>query len=48
MTVEEHLKLYAKIKDIKNNISNTEIDEILSDIDLLHKKKYKAKFLSGG
>ena len=42
------MKLYGKIKGVKDEISNKEIDEILSDIDLLHKKKYKAKFLSGG
>ncbi len=27
---------------------NQEIDQVLKDIDLFHKKKYQAKFLSGG
>lgn len=38
LTVEEHLKLYANVKGVYYNIDN-EIDEVLNDIDLLHKKK---------
>ena len=47
MTVEEHLILYAKLKGVKENINN-EIEEVLKDIDLYHKKNYIAKNLSGG
>lgn len=38
LTVEEHLKLYANVKGVFNNLEG-EIDEVLTDIDLLHKKK---------
>ena len=47
MTVREHLKLYAKIKGVTKDI-NSEIEEVLKDIDLFHKIDYKAKLLSGG
>jgi ATP-binding cassette subfamily A (ABC1) protein 3 len=47
LTVKEHLELYARLKGIKGNFES-EIDEILSDLDLLHKKNYLAGKLSGG
>ena len=47
MTVSEHLQLYAGLKGVKKNI-NSQIDEVLKDIDLYHKKDYIAKNLSGG
>ena len=50
LTVYEHLYLYAKIKGAKGTKKeiNEQIDEILSDIDLLDKKNYFAGMLSGG
>lgn len=47
LTVAEHLELYARIKGVTGEIE-AEIDEILGDIDLLHKKNYLAGNLSGG
>ena len=47
LTVAEHLELYARIKGTTGEIK-AEIDEILGDIDLLHKKNYLAGNLSGG
>ena len=47
MTVQEHLTLYAGLKGVTKNI-NSQIDEVLKDIDLYHKKNYIAKNLSGG
>ena len=38
LTVEEHLILYANVKGVYKNLDG-EIDEVLKDIDLLHKKK---------
>jgi len=43
LTVGEHVKLFAGIKGIK-----VDVDEILKDIDLLHKKNNFPKQLSGG
>ena len=47
MTVEEHLRFYSKLKGFTHNIDE-EMDIILKDIDLYHKKKQQAKHLSGG
>ena len=47
LTVKEHLILYAKIKGVHEKI-NEEIDSLLTDLDLLPKKNYQARFLSGG
>jgi len=50
LTVYEHLKLYANIKNNKDSSKNIEeeIDELLHDIDLFDKKNYFAGRLSGG
>lgn len=47
LTVKEHLQMYATIKGVKKNIDQ-EIDEVLQDIDLYHKRKALASSLSGG
>lgn len=47
MTVDEHLRFYAKVKGVEHDI-NEEMDTILHDIDLFHKKKQQARNLSGG
>ena len=47
MTVAEHLRLYATLKGVEGDIEE-EIDSVLNDIDLLNKKDYPAKNLSGG
>jgi len=43
LSVEEHIKFYAELKNI-----TVDVDEVLSEIDLLHQKKMKAAKLSGG
>lgn len=43
LTLAEHVRLFAGIKNVKVNI-----DEILRDIDLLDKKNNYPKQLSGG
>ncbi|ORX78160.1 P-loop containing nucleoside triphosphate hydrolase protein [Anaeromyces robustus] len=43
LTVKEHINFYAKLKEIK-----VDMDEILTEIDLIHQKKMKAADLSGG
>jgi len=43
LTVEDHIKFYADLKDV-----SVDVDEVLTDIDLIHQKKLKAKKLSGG
>jgi len=43
LTVEQHIKFYAELKNITVNI-----DEVLRDIDLIHQKKLQASKLSGG
>jgi len=43
LTVEDHIKFYADLKDVK-----VDVDEVLTDIDLIHQKKLKASKLSGG
>jgi len=42
-TVEQHIKFYAELKDIR-----VDVDEVLNDIDLIQQKKLKASKLSGG
>jgi len=43
LTVEQHIKFYAELKNTK-----VDIDKILDSVDLLHQKKNKAGKLSGG
>jgi ATP-binding cassette subfamily A (ABC1) protein 5 len=43
LSVEEHIRFYAELKNIK-----VDVDEVLKDIDLLHQKEMKAVKLSGG
>jgi len=43
LTVSEHIKFYADLKNITVNI-----DEVLTDIDLIQQKNLKASKLSGG
>lgn len=52
LTCKEHLVLYSTIKSKEGKIdpvaAEKEIDDILSDLDLLDKKDYPASKLSGG
>jgi len=48
LTVYEHLKLFANIKNSKHKQIENEIDQILKDIDLFDKKNFFAGKLSGG
>jgi len=43
LTVEDHIKFYAELKNV-----TVDVDEVLRDIDLIHQKKLKASKLSGG
>ena len=43
LTVEQHINFYADLKDVK-----VDVDEVLTDIDLIHQKNLKASKLSGG
>ncbi|ORX76945.1 P-loop containing nucleoside triphosphate hydrolase protein [Anaeromyces robustus] len=43
LTVEEHIKFFAQLKEITVNV-----DEVLIEIDLIHQKKMKVGDLSGG
>jgi len=43
LTVEDHIKFYAQLKNI-----TVDVDEVLTDIDLIQQKNLKAKKLSGG
>jgi len=48
LTPREHLQFFARIRGIKTNVINTEVDTILSDIDLKEKADAIASTLSGG
>lgn len=48
LTVEEHLFLYGTIKGVNKSIVKQEIDHLLKELDLLHKKNFLAMNLSGG
>jgi len=43
LTVEEHIKFYAELRNVKVNI-----DEVLKEVDLTEQKNTKASKLSGG
>jgi len=43
LTVEDHINFYANLKNVKVNV-----DEVLSELDLLQQKKLKSSKLSGG
>jgi ABC-type multidrug transport system ATPase subunit len=43
LTVEDHINFYANLKSIK-----VDVDEVLSELDLLQQKKLKTSKLSGG
>ena len=50
LTVQEHMELYYEIKTKSDNLLSMkeQIEKILTDIDLNHKKDYMAGKLSGG
>jgi len=50
LTVQEHMELYYEIKSKTDNMISMQdqIEKILRDIDLYHKKDYWAGKLSGG
>ena len=48
LTVEEHLNLFAQFKGINSDDLDSEIDQLLSDLDMLDKKKFLSDNLSGG
>jgi ABC-2 type transport system ATP-binding protein len=48
MTAEEHLYMFAKLKNVPEEIIDRKIDEMLSFVDLLNEKKLKVKNFSGG
>jgi len=43
LTVEDHINFYANLKNVK-----VDVDEVLSELDLLQQKKLKSSKLSGG
>jgi len=43
LTVEDHIKFYAELKNV-----TVDVDEVLKDIDLIQQKQLKASKLSGG
>ncbi|ORX49210.1 P-loop containing nucleoside triphosphate hydrolase protein [Piromyces finnis] len=43
LTVEDHIKFIADLKDVQ-----VDVDEVLTEIDLIHQKNLKASKLSGG
>ena len=48
LTVEEHLILFANIKQMDPSIINGSVDEIMTDVGLNDKRYAKTKTLSGG
>ncbi|XP_055884282.1 phospholipid-transporting ATPase ABCA1-like isoform X3 [Biomphalaria glabrata] len=48
LTVEEHIWFYARLKGRSAEDVNKEIDEMIRDVGLPHKRKEKAENLSGG
>ncbi|XP_052825678.1 phospholipid-transporting ATPase ABCA7 isoform X2 [Octopus bimaculoides] len=48
LTVEEHLWFYAKLRGRKSKYLSVEIDKMMHDVGLLHKRKEPSKNLSGG
>ncbi|XP_018099248.1 phospholipid-transporting ATPase ABCA1 isoform X2 [Xenopus laevis] len=48
LTVEEHIWFYARLKGLSEEKVKTEMEQMLNDVGLPHKKKYKTSQLSGG
>lgn len=48
LTVEEHLWFYAKLKGAQSKCLSSEIDKMIADVDLVHKRKELSTNLSGG
>ncbi|XP_062865086.1 phospholipid-transporting ATPase ABCA1 [Trichomycterus rosablanca] len=48
LTVEEHIYFYARLKGRSSKEVNQEIDQIIKDVGLPHKRKELSKNLSGG
>lgn len=48
LTVEEHIYFYSRLKGRSREEVKTEIDQIIKDVGLPHKRKEFAKNLSGG
>jgi hypothetical protein len=47
LTVEEHIYFYARLKGRSRDEVKTEMDQMIKDVGLLHKRKELAKNLSG-
>uniref|UniRef100_A0A8B9LWR9 P-type phospholipid transporter n=1 Tax=Astyanax mexicanus TaxID=7994 RepID=A0A8B9LWR9_ASTMX len=48
LTVEEHIWFYARLKGLSEEKVKAEMDQIVSDLGLPHKRKSKTSQLSGG
>ncbi|XP_044040431.1 phospholipid-transporting ATPase ABCA1-like isoform X2 [Siniperca chuatsi] len=48
LTVEEHIYFYARLKGLSRDEVKIEMDQMIKDVGLLHKRKDLAKNLSGG
>uniref|UniRef100_A0AAV2KS39 ABC transporter domain-containing protein n=1 Tax=Knipowitschia caucasica TaxID=637954 RepID=A0AAV2KS39_KNICA len=48
LTVEEHVWFYGRLKGLSEEEVRQELDTLLEDVGLLHKKREQAKNLSGG
>ncbi|CAB1351681.1 unnamed protein product, partial [Coregonus sp. 'balchen'] len=48
LTVEEHIYFYARLKGRSRDEVETEMDQMIKDVGLPHKRKELAKNLSGG
>ena len=47
LTVEEHIYFYARLKGCSSEEVKQEIDQMIKDVGLPHKRKELAKNLSG-
>ena len=47
LTVEEHIYFYARLKGCSRDQVKTEMDQMIKDVGLPHKRKDLAKNLSG-
>jgi ABC-type multidrug transport system ATPase subunit len=48
LTVEEHLRFYANLKTGEQIESRKEIDKMIEDLGLMHRKNHLSSQLSGG
>ncbi|CAL1591240.1 unnamed protein product [Knipowitschia caucasica] len=48
LTVEEHIYFYARLKGRSKDEVKEEMEQMIKDVGLLHKRKERAKNLSGG